>query len=397
MKPELSSMTRKAFNPTVGIVGGGQLARMMVQAAGRLGVDAHVLARVTDESARGIWPAVHNGDPADPSVLEEFSRGCDVLTFDHENVDPELVDALVRVGRVARPGASALRFCDKAAQRTALATLGFVVPPFTLATTVAEAEAFARLHGGWPLVAKTPRGGYDGKGVRWVDGAEQVLVAFALAGGSPLLLEPALAIERELAVLVARRPDGGHVVYPIVETFQRDGICCAMVAPAEIEPALACEASSIAVAIADLVDMVGVLAVEFFVVDGALVVNELAPRPHNSGHFTIEGCVTSQFENHLRAVLDWPLGATTLVASAVATVNVLGTSDGADLLAGVPHALAIDDVHVHLYGKTARPGRKLGHVTALAGDTATALERASRAADALQRGAVRADETRVVW
>ena len=169
-----------------------------------------------------------------------------------------------------------------------------------------------------------------------------------------------------------------------------------MVAPAEIEPALACEASSIAVAIADLVDMVGVLAVEFFVVDGALVVNELAPRPHNSGHFTIEGCVTSQFENHLRAVLDWPLGATTLVASAVATVNVLGTSDGADLLAGVPHALAIDDVHVHLYGKTARPGRKLGHVTALAADTATALERASLAAHALRRGAVRADDTRVV-
>ena len=381
--------------PVVGIVGGGQLARMMVEAASRLGVDARVLARSEDEAARAVWPVVDDGDGADPLVLEAFSRSCDVLTFDHEGVDPEVVEALTRLGRRVHPGAAALRLCDKSMQRTELTMLGFPVPPFAVVRTVGEVVAFARAHGGWPVVAKSPRGGFDGRGVRMLDGEEQALVALALAGDSPLLLEPALAIERELSVLVARRPGGQRVVYPVVETFQHDGMCRSTMAPASIDPRLAAEATEIAVAIAELIDAVGVLAVELFVVDGAIIVNEIAPRPHNSGHWTIEGCATSQFENHLRAVLDWPLGAVTLRAPAVATVNIVGSAADPDPRTRLPLALAVDDAHVHLYGKTSRPGRKLGHVTALGTEPGAAHDSASRAVDALRCHAAPATDARV--
>jgi len=387
MKPKTNGSTHQSRPPVVGLVGGGQLARMTLHAAARLGIDVRVLATSRDEAAPAIWPHVEIGDPLDARVLDDFCRGVDVLTFDHENVDPDVIEALVRIGRVVRPGASALRLCDKAAQRTELATLGFAVPPFSVCTNVAEISAFARAHGGWPVVAKAPRGGYDGRGVQWLDGEEQALFALAMAGEqATLVIEPALTPERELAVLMARRPGGEHVVYPVVETIQRDGTCRSTVAPADVDPSLVREASSIAVALADLIGMVGVLAVEFFVVDGALLVNEIAPRPHNSGHFTIDGCVTSQFENHLRAVLDWPLGSVQLVAPAVATVNVFGSADGPDPRALVSEALALDDVHVHLYGKSPRPGRKLGHVTATAADPATAILRAGRAAEILNQG-----------
>ena len=367
----------------IGIVGGGQLARMMVLAAARLGIEVCVLARPTDEAIRSICPNVMIGDPADPRVLDEFTRRCEVVTFDHENIDPEIVDALTRLGRVIRPGAAALRACDKAAQRTQLTALGFPVPPFAVASTTEEFVNFARATGGWPLVAKTPRGGYDGRGVRFVDGDEQAMVACAVAAGAPLLIEPALAVERELSVLVARRPGGDHVVYPVVESHTRNFVCESLVAPAAIEQTMADEATSIAVAIANLLDAVGILAVEFFVVDGQLLVNELAPRPHNTGHFTIDACVTSQFENHLRAVLDLPLGSTALIAPAVATVNVLGAANSADPRARTGGALAIDRAHVHLYDKTPRPGRKLGHVTVLADDPQDALWAACCARDAL--------------
>lgn len=368
----------------VGIVGGGQLARMTVLAAGRLGVQVRVLATPKDESARAVWPHVEDGDPDDARVLERFSRECDVLTFDHESVDPEIVEALTVLGRAVRPGAASLRMCDKAAQRAALATLGFPVPAFTVARTVAEIEEFARANGGWPVYAKAPRGGYDGKGVRLVDGSEQAMVALALArGGGPLLVEEALPVDRELSVLLARRPGGEMVVYPVTETFQRDGVCRATAAPAAIDTSLALDAVELARSIATHIDHVGLLAVELFVVDGRIIVNELAARPHNSGHWTIDGAVTSQFENHLRAVLDLPLGDTSPRAAAVAMVNVLGPADGRDPADGLARALAVEGAHVHLYGKRPRPGRKLGHVTVLASDVATALHRASRAVDAL--------------
>ena len=366
----------------VGIVGGGQLARMMVLAAARLGIEVSVLARPTDEAIRSIVPHVVLGDPADPRVLDDFTRRCQVVTFDHENVDPDVIDALTRLGRVIRPGAAALRACDKGSQRIQLAALGFPVPPFTVAPSADQMTNFARSNGGWPVVAKSRRGGYDGRGVRFVDGEEQAIVACTVAADGGLLIEPALAIERELAVLVARRPGGKHVVYPVVEAHTRNFVCDSLVVPAQIDPAIASEAAKIAIEIADVLDVVGILAVEFFIVDGNLIVNEIAPRPHNTGHFTIEGCVTSQFENHLRAVLDIPLGSTDLVAPAVATANVLGGSDGVDPRTRTASALVFDRAHVHLYAKQARTGRKLGHVTVLDADPRIALATARQARDA---------------
>ena len=369
----------------IGIVGGGQLARMMALAAARLGIDVSVLARSADDAVCSIVPGAMFGDPDDPRVLEEFTRRCQVVTFDHENVEPALVEALTVVGRVIRPGAATLRACDKASQRVQLSALGFPVPPFAVITSSEEMIDFARAHGGWPVVAKAPRGGYDGRGVRFVDGEEQAIVASAVAGIGGLLIEPALAIERELAVLVARRPSGDHVVYPIVDVRTSNFVCDSLLVPAQLEPAVASEAVSIAVELAHVLDAVGILAVEFFVVDGQLLVNEIAPRPHNTGHFTIEGCVTSQFENHLRAVLDLPLGNTALVAPAVATVNVFGGADGVDPRTRTDRALAFDRAHVHLYAKQVRPARKLGHITVLDDDPQIALATARKARDALTK------------
>jgi 5-(carboxyamino)imidazole ribonucleotide synthase len=206
-----------------------------------------------------------------------------------------------------------------------------------------------------------------------------------------LLAEAWVPIAREIAVLVARRPAGETAVYPVVETVQRDGICHEVLVPAPIPPELAKRATDLAGRLAETIGLVGVMALELFVTGGDLLVNEIAVRPHNSGHFSIEGCVTSQFEQHLRAVLDWPLGATTLIAPAVATANVLGPPDGTDPAPRLPAALAIPGAHVHLYGKTARPGRKLGHVTALGPSLAEARERAARAAAPLTGAAARED------
>ena len=367
----------------VGIVGGGQLARMMVLAAARLGIEVCVLARSADDAVCSILPDVMFGDPDDPRVLEEFTRRCQIVTFDHENVDPALVDALTRIGRIIRPGAATLRACDKASQRVQFAALGFPVPPFAVISNSNEMTVFARANGGWPVVAKARRGGYDGRGVRFVDGEEQAIVACALAGSDGMLIEPALDIERELAVLVARRPGGDHVVYPVVDVHTSNFVCESLVVPAQLEPGIAAAARTIAVELAHVLDAVGILAVEFFVVDGQVLVNEIAPRPHNTGHFTIEGCVTSQFENHLRAVLDLPLGSTALVAPGVATTNVFGGGDGVDPRTRASRALTFDRAHLHLYAKQARTGRKLGHITVLDDDPQAALATARRARDAL--------------
>lgn len=367
----------------VGIVGGGQLARMMVLAAARLGIEVCVLARSADDPVCSIVTDVMFGDPSDPRVLEEFTRRCHIVTFDHEIIDPELVDALTRIGRIMRPGATTLRACDKASQRVQFAALGFPVPPFAVISNSDEVSDFASANGGWPVVAKACRGGYDGRGVRFVDGEEQAILACALAGDDGLLIEPKLPIERELAVLVARRPNGDHVVYPVIDVHTSNFACESLVVPAELEPVVADAAISIAVEIAHVLNAVGILAVEFFVVDGQVMVNEIAPRPHNTGHFTIEGCVTSQFENHLRAVLDLPLGSTALVAPGVATANVFGGADGVDPRSRVGQALTFDRAHLHLYGKQPRAGRKLGHITVLDDDPQAALATARHARNAL--------------
>lgn len=377
--------------PVVGIVGGGQLARMLAEAATPLGVHVRVLAAPSDEGAAQVVPDVQIGAPDDAAALRAFAATVDVVTFDHENVDHTTLAALEAEGVVVRPGVATLRCSDKAHQRRTFAAAGLPVPPFVVldpsgdrAGSTDAALAFAREHGDATgrIVVKASRGGYDGRGV-WMPTAEELPGFLAGYGGAPVVLEPLLPLELEVAVLVARRPSGQTVTWPVLETVQVDGMCDEVLLPAAIGPELAAEAAEVAEAVAQTAGAVGVLAVELFVSGGRVLINEIAPRVHNSGHLTIEGCRTSQFEQHLRAVLDWPLGPTDPVTRAAVMANVVGAPDAdprdrqAIALAEVPEA------NVHLYGKTARPARKIGHVTVLGDDLASVRRRANRAADLL--------------
>ncbi|MCC7105040.1 MAG: 5-(carboxyamino)imidazole ribonucleotide synthase [Chloroflexi bacterium] len=370
--------------PTVGMVGAGQLARMTYQAGISLGLSVHVLGVDAADSAALVARNVHVGGPTSDAVAELAER-CDALTFDHELVDARQLGRLEAAGRTIWPSVATVALAqNKLLQRQRLGALGLPVPAYRAVSSVDDLVAFGNEHG-WPTVAKARRGGYDGRGV-WVLGnaaAAHETFAQATGAGLELLVETFVPIERELAVLVARRPSGESVAYPVVHTVQVDGICREVLAPAPIDATLAETAEQFGLAIATEVGVVGILAVELFESGGRLIVNELAARPHNSGHYTIEGCVTSQFENHLRAVLDWPLGETALTAPAVATVNVLGGPVNADLNVNLPRALAVPGAHVHLYGKGARPGRKLGHVTVTGRHPEDVLRRAREAASIL--------------
>lgn len=372
-------------SPVVGMVGAGQLARMTHQEAIGLGLSLQVLAERANDSAALVAADVMVGDHRDLDDLLDFAARCDVVTFDHEHVPAEHLRALVDKGVVVRPGPDALVYAqDKVAMRTRLGELGLPVPRWRRTGSAADIAAFAET-AGWPVVVKAVAGGYDGRGV-WVirgpDESERLVLA---VGSTALYVEEHVAVRRELAALVARRPSGEVAAWPVVQTVQRDGICVEVLAPA---PGLAIdraeEARQLAVTVATTLGVVGVLAVELFETAEGLVVNELAMRPHNCGHWTIEGARTSQFEQHLRAVLDWPLGETAATAGAVAMANVLG---GADVNLGdrLPAVFAADPgVRVHLYGKQVRPGRKVGHVTALGADPVEVRARAVRAAAALR-------------
>jgi len=374
--------------PVVGMIGGGQLARMTHQAAISLGQSLRVLAAAPDDAAALVAADVHVGEPADLDALRAFAKDCDVVTFDHEHVPTGHVRALAEAGVKVHPGADALVYAqDKRAMRERLTALGAPVPRWAPVATAADIVAFAA-GGSWPVVVKAVRGGYDGRGV-WVvaDAGEARALVDAHV---PLIVEERVALRRELAVQVARSPFGQVAVYPVVETVQRDGICVEVLAPApELDADRALAAQELAIRLATELDVVGLLAVELFErVDGTLLVNELAMRPHNSGHWTIEGAVTSQFEQHLRAVLDYPLGHTGLVAPAVAMANVLGgRPEGMSIDERLHHLFARDPgVRVHLYGKHPRPGRKLGHVTVLGEEMEEVRARAVRAAKWLREG-----------
>ncbi len=325
------------------------------------------------------------GSPDSREALLALAADCDVVTFDHELVAAEHLAALAEQGHRLAPSAHAMGLGqDKLRQRVELAAAGLPVPAHRAVATTAELERFAGEHG-WPIVAKAARGGYDGRGVWMLAGPADcaAVIDQARAADLQLIVEAAVPIERELAVLVARRRDGEAITYPVVETIQRDGICVETLAPAPIPARLADRAREIALRVAEHSEAVGVMAIELFLARGELLINELAPRVHNSGHWTIEGARISQFEQHLRAILDWPLGMTDLVAPAIATVNVLGPSRDADPADALARALAVPGAHVHLYGKRARAGRKLGHVTALGSDAARAQATARRAHAAL--------------
>jgi 5-(carboxyamino)imidazole ribonucleotide synthase len=380
--------------PVVAMVGGGQLSRMTHAAAIALGQSLRVLATDPAESAALVAADVRIGDHRDLTALQALADGATVVTFDHEHVPTEHLRTLEQAGHRVAPGPAALVHAqDKLVLRRALADAGEPQPAWAEASTVHAVTAFAE-DVGWPVVLKTPRGGYDGKGVFVVDGPDQV--ADLLEQHGTLLVEERVAMVRELSAQVARSPFGQVAVWPVVETVQRDGVCAEVLAPAPgLTDELASAAQELAVRIADRLGVVGMLAVELFETADGVLVNELAMRPHNSGHWTIEGARTSQFEQHLRAVLDYPLGDTAMTAPVVVMANVLGGGAAEQDWAGPPlderihHFMAHwPDVKLHWYGKGQRRGRKLGHVTALGTDVSEVRARAVAAARYLADGVV---------
>ena len=379
----------------VGIIGGGQLARMCAAPAAELAITLSVLAESPDAAAAQVVPSAPVGDYTDPDTVLAFARDCDVVTFDHEHVPDAVLSVLVAAGIPVHPSPGALRFAqDKLAMRRRLTEIGIACPAWAQARTAQDVEEFAQ-QVGWPLIAKTPRGGYDGKGVRLVgevaelgDWLAQVGEDGPLAEG--ILLEEKVDFVRELAVLVARSPSDQAAAWPVVETVQTDGICTEVLAPAPgLDPHLASVATEAGLRIAESLAVTGVFAVEMFEVRDpetgapAYVVNELAMRPHNSGHWSMDGAVTGQFEQHLRAVLDLPLGAPTARERHTVMANVLG-GDYPELYPTYRHLMARDPgLKLHLYGKAVRPGRKIGHVNVSGSDLDTLRERARHAADYL--------------
>jgi phosphoribosylaminoimidazole carboxylase PurK protein len=375
--------------PVVGMVGGGQLARMTAAAAVGLGVTFRVLSESEKESAALVTHDVTVGSHRSLSDISAFAGACDVITFDHEHVPGPILAELESAGVLVRPGSGALRYTqDKLAMRERLSELGVPCPRFASVASLADVAQFA--DGSWPVVLKAVSGGYDGKGVWVCESAAEV--EEVLAHGIPLLAEEFVPFRRELAALVARSPSGQGASYPVVQTVQVDGICREVIAPAPgLSQDVAVEAEAMALKIAAELDVIGLLAVELFETSrGGLLVNELAMRPHNSGHWTIEGARTSQFEQHLRAVLDLPLGSCAPPEGTFTVMaNLLGGTDP-DVFDRYIHVMAADPaVKVHFYGKEVRVGRKIGHVTIVGGpddDVAKVRDRARRAASYLRWG-----------
>lgn len=372
----------KASRRRIGIVGGGQLAQMTVQAATQLGISVTVLDPDPLCPAAAAGAEILVGDPTSLDDLFSLARFVDVVTFDHEGVSIPDLQALERQGVRVAPGSAAANMAvDKLAARTRFRSEGLRVPDFVPVREAGEIIGFGDASG-WPIVVKSARGGYDGRGVMVVsspadagDAAERL--------GPHMIAEAFVDFDQEMAVLVARRRDGEIAVYPAVSTVQRDGICTEVICPATVSADVAHSASELARALADRLGLVGVMAVELFVVGGDLIVNEIATRPHNTGHHTIEANVTSQFEQHIRAILDLPLGDTSLRSPAAAMSNVIGNVGGGDPAENLDAALAVPGAHTHLYGKQPRPGRKLGHVTALGSSIDEALATAQLAASRL--------------
>lgn len=371
------------MRPIVGVIGGGQLARMMIPRAIELGFELRVLAETEGMSASLAATAV--GDYRDAATVLEFARDVDVITFDHEHVPQDVLAALVEAGVAVHPGPAPLAVAqDKILMRQELTRLGLPVPVWASVSNAAELDVFIADNGGRAIV-KTPRGGYDGKGVRIVAAASEVADWFE--AGNPLLAEELVSFTRELAQLAARRPSGEVALWPLVESIQLDGVCAEVIAPApSAQESLSEAAAEIARTVAERLGVTGVLAVELFeTTDGELLINELAMRPHNSGHWTMDGAVTSQFEQHLRAVLDLPLGATAARSPWTVMINILGGPTIGTIAERYPLALANQPaVKFHEYGKAPRPGRKVGHVNMSGDDLDDVMYRARAAATLLK-------------
>ena len=366
----------------VGVIGGGQLARMMIAPASELGIEIRVLAEQDGMSAQ--LAATATGDYRDLDTVRAFARDVDVVTFDHEHVPQEILHALIADGTAVHPGPGALQYAqDKLVMRAKLAEIGAPQPDWAGVATREELQTFIDEHGGRAVV-KTPRGGYDGKGVRVIGSADEASDWFDAFAGERILVEELVDFRRELAQQVARRPSGEMLPYPVVETVQKDGVCAEVFAPAPHMSEREVEiAARIGTEIAEALSVTGVFAVELFeTTDERLLVNELAMRPHNSGHWTQDGAVTSQFEQHLRAVLDLPLGTADPVAEATCMINILGGPEGISIDERFDAAMrAQPAAKIHTYGKSARPGRKVGHINVV-GDSIDDAVYAARAAAA---------------
>jgi 5-(carboxyamino)imidazole ribonucleotide synthase len=380
-------MTAERTPSIVGMVGAGQLARMGWQAA--ISLDLGLLCLGSrGEAAAEVGAPLLEGSGRDPKALAALAERCRVLTFEHELVDLEALTELEAGGALVRPSAEVLALAvDKLHQRQTLSAMDDVlVPAYASVTGLAGIEAFAAEHG-WPVVLKARSGGYDGRGV-WMCADRQAVdeaLAEGRAAGLELYVEEAVELALELAVMVARSPSGDVAVYAPVETCQVDGMCRSVVMPARVSGQIIRQAEDLARSLAEHVALEGLMAVELFLTqDQRLLVNELALRTHNTGHLHTEASTTSQFEQHLRAVLDLPLGVTTPIAAAAAMVNVVGPADGSDPAQRLQQALRVPGAAVHLYGKSARPGRKLGHVTVCGPTPEDALALAREAADRLE-------------
>lgn len=376
--------------PHLGILGSGQLAKMTAQAAVQFGCRVSALERKPAPGAPLFGWNIHLGDWDDADTLLDFARHVDVVILENEFVEADALAALEQEGHLLRPSSDCIRLVqDKFIQKQTLAEAGLPVAAFRRVEHPEDVAEAARDFQ-WPVVLKRRKLGYDGKGNATVRGPAEVPAAWQKLEGdhAPLFVEQFCPFVKELAVMVTRGLDGRSVVYPVVDTVQRDHICHTVTAPARLSPEIAARASELGQHAAAAIQGVGSIGIEMFLLpDDTLVINELAPRVHNSGHYTIEACPCSQFENHVRAVLGWPLGSTELRVPAAAMVNLLGSGDGPAMPSGLAEALQIPGAHIHLYGKEhSVKGRKMGHVTALGATVEKALERARQAADALRFG-----------
>ncbi len=377
---------------TIGILGGGQLARMTAYAAFRLGVRVHIMERYAGSPAGILAHKEVVGDPSDHDLLLRFASECDVVTLESEFINEEHLAVLESAGHRLFPRAHSVgQIQDKLVQKQTLLDAAVPVAPFAAADSDADALRFGQEHG-YPFLLKARRGGYDGYGNATVESPEEIAPARKrISRGSnsvDLYCEAFVRFTRELAVMIIRGIDGSEVTYPVVETVQQNHICHYVTAPAPIDDETADAALAYACRSVEAIDGVGTFGVELFLTtSGGLLVNEMAPRPHNSGHYTIEGCVTSQFENHVRAVMGLPLGSSELRAPAVAMANILGRADESGTVKNYHEILSEPTAHLHIYGKeTSRTGRKMGHVTVLAATPEEALRLARETEERVKFG-----------
>lgn len=393
MSTEKTAISRQALaGYRIGIVGGGQLAKMTAQCALQFGCEVIILERNENSPALALATEYLIGDWDDPANLLKLAEKVDVVGLENEFVDSNALAKLEEAGHRLYPSAKTISLVqDKLIQKQTLQAAGIPMPEFRAVNSCDEIIAAAD-DLGWPLVLKARRNGYDGKGNATLRSADDVQEGWQKLDGNDgrtLYVEAFCPFVKELAVMITRSEDGEIVSYPVVETIQKDHICHTVFAPAQIEGEIAAKASEFAKQAVTAIDGVGTIGVEMFLTeDNNIYLNEMAPRVHNSGHYTIEACETSQFENHVRALLGWPLGSSKMINDAAVMVNLLGAENGTGYPVGIEEAIKIPGVNVHSYGKTdSRTGRKMGHITTIGAKLDEVQERAEHAAKLIQYGA----------